>query len=256
MNDLPAAPSANAQLAHLERLLRSDLPVEKIEFMYRLYNAERDRQSRLEFSQAMRGLQGEVYQIYASGKNPTFRSAYATMHDLLKYTQAARDKYGITIRYVSALQKTEPVPPLRDGWQRMVAVIEHVGGHWEEIHLDGPPDIARNDRVPRSPVQSVGSTNMYLRRYLFLMALNLVAGGDPSDDDGEQSRGLAPLFPEQVKEIEQLLREAKMTVNEVSSLLKSFNATTIAEIRSRDYAQFCNVLIGRIKQNEDNNGQN
>ena len=171
----------------------------------------------------------------------------------MKYTQEIRAKYGITVRYTSSLTKTQPVPPLRDGWQRVVLILEHIDGYWEETHLDGPPDIARNERVPRTPVQSVGSTTTYLRRYLFLMALNLVPGGDPTDDNGE-TRGLAPLTPEQMEEIKKLIADSGMTAEEVTNFLQSFGVTTYGEFTTRHYAQVVNTLVMRQKQREETYG--
>ena len=66
MDDLPVAPHANTLLAQIERLVRSaDLPIERLQLMIELYNAERARQERAQFAHAMSGLQSEVYQIYA-----------------------------------------------------------------------------------------------------------------------------------------------------------------------------------------------
>ena len=137
----------------------------------------------------------------------------------------------------------------------MVIIIEHTSGYWEEHHMDGPPDLS-SGRVPRSPIQSVGSTNTYLRRYLLQMALNLIPEGAPEDNDGEPMRQDVPVTPEQVKELVQLLNDCGMSDNEASSLLKRYGATTLAEVRSGDFEQFANTLIGRKKLRDENNGQN
>ena len=248
MNDIVPA-HANVILAQIERILKSDVDPAKAQAVIDMFNKERDRQQLEEFNRALHGFQSEVYEVATTGKNPTFKNAYAKLHDLIKETQSYRAKYGLSIRFGTTLQKSE-APPIREGWQRVVLIISHTGGHWEEHYLDGPPDISSNTRVPRSPVQSVGSTNMYLRRYLFQMALNLVPGGDPADDDGEQ-RGLDPLTPDQIDEIKKLIAEAGLTTDEVSSLLKAIDATPLSEITTRYYTRLVNTLINRKKRKEE-----
>lgn len=251
MNDLPVPSPAHASalLMQIERLVRSDIEPTRIQAVLDMYNAERNRAQLEEFNRALAGLQSEIFEVSASGRNPTFRTAYPKLHDLLKESQPYRSKYGFSIRFGTSLQKTEAPAP-REGWQRVVLIISHTGGHWEEHYIDGPPDISRSERVPRAAVQSIGSTNTYLRRYLFMMILNLVPGGDPHDNDGE-SGGLTPLTPEQIDEVKKLIEEAGLTADEVSSLLKAVDATTLAEITSRYYPRLVNTLINRKKRKEE-----
>lgn len=246
-DNLPA--HTNTLLAQIERLLHSDVPPERMMAVFDLFNRERERAQRKAFNDDLAGLQSEIFEISTSGKNPTFRSAYPKLHDLIKETQAVRSKYGISVRFGTTLEKSE-APPLRDGWQRVVAIVSHAEGHWEEHYLDGPPDISRNERVPRSPVQSVGSTNTYLRRYLFMMVLNLVPGGMPEDDDGAGGQD-APITPEQVDEISTHISELGLSTGEIASLLKAVDARTIPEIRARDSARIINTLISRKKRREE-----
>lgn len=251
MNEIIPA-HTNTLLAQIERLLHSDVPPERMMAVFDLFNRERERAQRKAFNDDLAGLQAEIFEVSTSGKNPTFRSAYAKLHDLVKETQPYRAKYGISIRFGTTLEKSE-APPLRDGWQRVVAIVSHSEGHWEEHYLDGPPDISRNERVPRSPVQSVGSTNTYLRRYLFMMVLNLVPGGMPEDDDGRGGQD-APITPEQVEEIGRLVGELDLTAGELQALLKAVDAMTIPEINSKYYARLVNTLINRKKRKEEESG--
>ena len=244
----------NTLLAQIERLLHSDVPPERMMAVFDLFNRERERAQREAFNRDLAGLQSEIFEVSTSGKNPTFRTAYPKLHDLIKETQPYRTRYGISIRFGTTLEKSE-APPLRDGWQRVVLIISHTEGHWEEHFLDGPPDISRSERVPRSPVQSVGSTNTYLRRYLFMMALNLVPGGLPEDDDGRGGQDVA-ITPEQADEISARIAELELSSGEVASLLKAVDAQLIADIPARHYARLVNTLINRKKRKEEesNNG--
>lgn len=254
MNDLPVPQDqAAALLGQIERIMHSpDADVSKAQAVIEMYNRERDRQQLDQFNRAMNELQTEIFSVKTTGRNPTFRNAYPKLDDLIREARPYYTKHGFSIRFGTTMQKTqaEPVP---DKWQRVVLIISHIGGHWEEHAMDGPPDISRNDRVPRSPVQSIGSTNTYLRRYLLQMSLNLIAG---IDDDGEGG-GLSPLTPEQMDDIKKLIAESGLTTNEVSNILRTYGgATSLDDIKARDFAKVCNTFSNIKKHKEEEVGQN
>jgi hypothetical protein len=241
MNDLPAPQQhASVLLQQIERILHSDVDPAKIEQVLALYNRERDRAQLEEFNRAMTDLQSEVFQIAASGHNPTFRTAYPKLHDLVKETVEVRKKHSISIRFGTVLQKTVPVPPIRDGWQRVVCIVSHTSGHWEEHYLDLPPDIQQGARA-RSPVQAVGSANTYGRRYLFQMVLNLVPGGMPEDDDGRGGRD-GPLTPEQIAEIKELSRELGYGEEDIKRA---------DDLRASEYTKTINTLLDQKKRRDE-----
>lgn len=249
MNDLPAPQHADTLLQQIDRLVRSDIPVERVQALLDLYNQERARVAQEQFNQAMTLLQAEIFEVASTGKNPTFRTAYPKLHDLLKEARPIYTKYGFGIRYGSTLQKTPP-PPLREGWQRVVIITSHNGGHWEEAFLDGPPDVQQGARA-RTPVQAIGSTTTYLRRYLFMMVLNLVPGGDPTDDDGAGG-GDTPITAEQIAEINRLIADVPLTSEETSNLLLAMNVSAVEDIRAGDYPRVANTLINRKRRKEEN----
>ena len=253
MNDIVPT-RIDSLMATIENLAKSDADPAKMQAFIDMYNAERDRQQRAEFSRDLNALQSECFEIQQSGFNPTFKRAYPNLNDLVRQSRPYCSKHNITIRFGTDLHRPD-APAVPEKWQRVVIIIEHTSGYWEEHHMDGPPDLS-SGRVPRSPIQSVGSTNTYLRRYLLQMALNLIPEGAPEDNDGEPMRQDVPVTPEQVKELVQLLNDCGMSDNEASSLLKRYGATTLAEVRSGDFEQFANTLIGRKKLRDENNGQN
>lgn len=252
MTDFPPGPAmpvshAGSILAAIERMIRSDIDPSRIQQVLDLYNQERDRAQLEAFNVALSDLQSEIWEVAASGRNPTFRSAYSTLHDLLKEARPIYTRYGVSIRFGTALRRSA-APPLQQGWIRVVLIISHNQGHWEEHWLDGPPDASRSGRTP---VQTVGSTTTYLRRYLFMMILNLVPGGDPTDDDGRGS-GSAPITPEQVTEIQTLAREAGISDPEFRDRwLVAANAPTIEEIRASYYPRIINALRHRKERQEE-----
>lgn len=176
-------------MSFIERAAREpDFDLHKFESLLRLQREAEQEQARRAFNTAMAEVQTRIGAIARSGKNPTFSNPYAKLEDLDRAARQIYTEHGFSVRYGSALSSAN-APPLLPGNMRVVLIVSHSGGFTEEHHLDGPVDSQGGGRGPtRTPIQAVGSTVTYLRRYLLQMVLNLVPAGDPSDDDGEAQR--------------------------------------------------------------------
>ena len=197
MNDqsnLPTVIGEDAFLAFVERAMRSpDYDVSKFQVLITEYRMERDRVKRDSFNRSMALVQGEIGTIQATGRNPTFNNPYATLADIDRAARPVLAAHGFSIRFGSALTDRS-VPPPANGELRVVLVISHRDGYAEEHFLDGPKDVQTGARG-RTGIQAVGSTVSYLRRYLYMMVINLVQAGSPEDDDGEATRHGVPRNP-------------------------------------------------------------
>ena len=200
MNDqLPAnipPPDSDAIASMLERLATSNVDPAVLAQVWAIrkdYMAEvrQDRRERakIAFNTDMAEVQATIGAINRSGKNPTFTSPYAKLEDLDRAARPIYTQFGFSIRYVSWLADNAGIPPPRDGWLRVVLIISHTGGHYEEHHLDGPIGREGGRGLTRTPMQEVGAADTYLRRYLLQRTLNLVPAGAPWDNDGEGQRG-------------------------------------------------------------------
>jgi hypothetical protein len=71
---------------------------------------------------------------------------------------------------------------------RITCTVAHDAGYFEENYLDAPVSTtgSQGGRMAITPVQAIGSTITYLRRYLLGMCWNAVLADD--DDDGEGFR--------------------------------------------------------------------
>jgi hypothetical protein len=71
---------------------------------------------------------------------------------------------------------------------RITCTVAHDSGYFEENYLDAPVTTtgSQGGRMAITPVQAIGSTVTYLRRYLLGMVWNTVLADD--DDDGESQR--------------------------------------------------------------------
>lgn len=185
----PPAQIGTSMLTVLERILKDpQFDIQKAEAVMRLVAEqeqrmlERDaRDAKRAYSRDWSAVQNEIERVRQSGRNPAIGNPYAKLADLDKALREVATRHGFAYRFTFA----EPPQP---GWIRMGMIVSHDQGHEEQHWFDGPIDNASSGRVQRTPIQSVGSTTTYLRRYLMMTVWNLVPSNDPSDDDGEASR--------------------------------------------------------------------
>ena len=115
-------------------------------------------------------------------------SRYARLEDIDQQMRPSYTRHGFSVRYGSE-------PPPSPGWMRITCTIAHEAGYWEQNYLDSPVSTtgSQGGRMGMTPVQAVGATVTYLRRYLLAMSFNIVladiTGGDA---DGEEQRPPPP----------------------------------------------------------------
>lgn len=181
-DNVPAKSNDNALIEFLDRIIRApEVDVTKMREILDIQTTVRREQAMQSFNAAMARVQEAVITINRSGRNPTFNNPYAKIEDLDRAARPIYSANGFSIRYGTG------TPP-REGWVAMQLTISHVDGYSETHELSGPIDTQSSGARARTPIQAVGSTVTYLRRYLLQMVLNLVPAGDPSDDDGEGGR--------------------------------------------------------------------
>jgi hypothetical protein len=114
--------------------------------------------------------QTKLENVSKSGKNPHFRSTYATLPDTLDEVRPKLAAAGIAVFQATANGED-------NSSIGVITRLIHSSGQWLESSLFLPP--AKFD------AQSVGSLITYLRRYTLLAAVGISAG----DDDGEAAVG-------------------------------------------------------------------
>jgi len=132
------------------------------------------------FNASFSTMQSEIGTIVKSQRNPIFKNPYASLEDLDREARPIYSKHGFSVRYSTDEN-------WREGWLLMKLTLAHEGGHSEITSLPGPYDLqapGQRGTMARTPMQAVGSTVTYLRRYTLQMALNLVPSNNPDDDDG------------------------------------------------------------------------
>jgi hypothetical protein len=95
---------------------------------------------------------------------------YADFSAIAKAIDPILAKNGLTYRFRSSQAERISV----------TCILSHVGGHFEETTLSGPPDTSGG----KNAIQSIGSSLTYLQRYSLIQMLGLATS---NDDDGKKA---------------------------------------------------------------------
>ena len=173
-------------VSFIERAAREpEFDLNKFSELLRLQQEAEDKQAKRAFNAAMASVEAEIGPVLRDRVNPGVNRKYATLEAIDAAARPIYSAHGLSIRFGC------DVPP-KDGWMRITCTVSHRDGYSETNYLDSPVDIAQR---ARTPVQAVGSTISYCRRYLLQMCLNIVLADDPTDDDGEAPRLQRPSPP-------------------------------------------------------------
>ena len=121
-----------------------------------------------ELAGALAKAQGEMTAASNDGKNPHFRSTYATLASIHDAAVGPLSRNGLAV--VQA-------PGVHEGAVTITTLLAHSSGQWMECTMSA----ASKNMGP----QAIGSTVTYLRRY----ALAAMCGVVSADDDGEGAEG-------------------------------------------------------------------
>jgi hypothetical protein len=179
-------PASNSVLASfIERAARDpEFDVQKFGELLRMQREVEHDQSRKSFNRAMASAQAEMLPVVRDAKNSHLNNRYAKLETIDAAIRPIYTRWGFSVRYGSA-------PSPHEGWLRITCTVAHDDGYFEENYLDAPVSLtgSQGGRMAVTPVQAIGSTVTYLRRYLLGMVWNTVLADD--DDDGEATRRAA-----------------------------------------------------------------
>ena len=124
----------------------------------------------------MAAAQAEMMPVIRDATNVHTSTKYAKLEKIDGAMRPIYTRHGFSVRFGS------DVSP-REGFIRIVCTVSH-GDYSETNYLDAPPDTTGSKGLAnKTPVQAVGSSVSYLRRFLLTMVFNIVLADE--DDDGE-----------------------------------------------------------------------
>jgi hypothetical protein len=224
---IEAQPMAKpAVLGELERAIQMimkaaadpDVSVDKMRELYAFAKEIETDRARKAFFAALSDLQAKLPQIPKHGHGHNTR--YARYEDIDTLVRPLLAEHGFALAFDS---KAPSVDNDKAKWT-FSCVLSHRDGHTETKCLFLPVDQSGG----KNPVQAMGSTVSYARRYLLEMHLNLVKVDE--DDDG--NGGGATITQAQADEIRRGLEAAK---GDPARFFKLFEVTRFEDIQARDY---------------------
>lgn len=164
-----SASEAAALIGMIERAAADPaIDIERVERMYAMYERAAARNARSAYDDALALMQPELPVIDKRGKGNN-GNKYALWEDIAESVLDVTGKHGFSLTFrVQQLDKAVHV----------TAVLSHRDGHREETSFPFPLDTSGN----KNPIQAVGSSISYGKRYTACALLNIITRGE--DDDG------------------------------------------------------------------------
>lgn len=145
------------------------------------------------FAVAMNELQTELPAVVKDAQNPHTKSPYARLETISDKVDPIILAHGFSMSYGSE-------PAAQAGTIRLYLDVTHRGGHSVRVHGEFPADKSG----AMNPIQGVGSTYTYARRYLKCLAFDIQVRGMDNDGGGGQ-----PISAEQLRIILDYLNDTK-----------------------------------------------
>jgi len=175
-------------MAIVERVLADPTaPIENLERILALRERERAGAALELFNRSLAAAQSELEQVAKDKPNPAFRSMYSSHSAVDAEIRPIREKYGFSW-LVSQAPAENPETHIRfTGTLALGRCEKEVYLEVRKASLEGP----KGSRMAQTPVQETGSITTYMRRYLVMLAFDIVPVDNPHDDDGEGGRQIA-----------------------------------------------------------------
>ncbi len=170
MNKLQTTESnQNNFLAIIEKVaLDQNINVEKMTKILDMQERILNKQSELEFNQAMAKAMAEIPSFEKSKKGHNFK--YATFESINKIVKPIMAKHGLFINFMTDFQS--------DNHVMITAKITHKSGHNDKTSMRFPFDPSGS----KNTIQATGSAISYGKRYTMNALLNITTHDE--DDDG------------------------------------------------------------------------
>ena len=211
------------------------IDVAKLESLLRMQREIVADDARLQFNRAMSAAQGEMQPVLRNAQNTQTNSRYATLEAVDAAIRPIYTRHGFCLEFNSE--------PLDGANVRVVCEVSHVGGHSKKYCLEAALDTAGPKGTGnKTPVQGLGSSVSYLRRYLTSMAFNVVLTNN-EDNDGNRTRTDAGrLSLEQLAVLSDLMAQTR---TEESRFLAAMTPglTSIEDAPAADFPRLKNALL-------------
>lgn len=216
----PASDSATSALAVIERvLLNPDLPVERIEQAFAIYERMDKMRARRAFDAALAGAKAKI-PVIAKNRTVQFdtkggdRTEYRheDLAEIARTVDPILAEFGLSYRFRTTSHIGEPVV--------VTCILSHADGHFEENTLSA----GRDESGKKNAIQSIGSTITYLQRYSLKAALGLAAAADDDGTKAEQTAAEidanAPISDDEEQKLRDAMDKAGVDIQKFCAYFK------------------------------------
>jgi len=240
-----------AFLQTIERMaVNPDVDIEKLKALMAMRKEFLAEKQRVAFDAAFAEMQPELPTIDRNGRIVVFSKAdreagktdgkplqntpYALFEDISEAVRPVLAKHGFAISFRNDLAP--------DGKLRTTCILSHREGHREQTHIDLPYDSSGS----KNPVQSVGSSSAYGKRYTTIAILNIVSRAPQErDDDGKKGGGPPRITDEQHAA---LIDKISATGADEAKFLEFLKVETLADLPADKFTEAMDCLEIRAKK--------
>ncbi|WP_426314557.1 ERF family protein [Methylobacterium fujisawaense] len=227
-----ASPTEGATvLSIIERMARDpNVDPDRVERFLVMAREDRAERARVAFIAAMSACQAELPRVLRDARNTHSGAPYARLETIARATQPIIARHGFSLSY-----DTQPSPIA--GHLRIRCTCAHAAGHERDYHLDLPPDTAGTQgRANKTPIQGIGATITYGRRYLVLQVFNIALTNDPDDTDGAPAADASEdvISDSQAETLRNLLTEHGIAP---AKFLRVFNVESVPDLPADLYGE-------------------
>lgn len=217
-------------LAMIDKVLSiPDFPIDKLERLIEIYEKQRNDARRQAYDAAFAEMQPELPIIDKKGKG--HNGKYGRWEDIVEQITPILAKHGFGLSF-----RTTPAPDAAK--LRVTAILSHREGHREENFHDLPIDMTGS----KNPIQGIGSTTSYGKRYTGSSIINLVCREE--DDDGAAG-GDAVISDTQADTLLRLIRDTKSDPQQFLAIAKVAN---ISDIKGAQFSVLEAMLQAKKKK--------
>jgi hypothetical protein len=213
------------------------IDVAKLESLLRMQREIVADDARLQFNRAMSAAQGEMQPVLRNARNDQTNSRYANLEAVDAAIRPIYARHGFCLEFNSE--------PLDGPNVRIVCEVSHVGGHSKKYCLEAALDTAGPKGTGnKTPVQGLGSSVSYLRRYLMMMVFNIALTNE--DNDGNRTRPAAGRISlEQLAELSDLMRRTRTEEPRFLAAMAP-GLRSIEDAPAADFPRLKNALLTKL----------
>jgi hypothetical protein len=138
-------------------------------------------------------------------------------------------------------------PPLVAGNLKLVCCVRHRGGHKEYYELEGALDLTGPKGTEnKTPIQAMGSTDAYLRRYLTQNIWHVAL----KDEDNDGNGPVRYLSDTQKGSLVDMLADCEMSEVATKKFLNVAGARSIDTIKAEQYDALMDILRTRAAKKQ------